>query len=287
MKLVDCLVQLRKNAFFYTPLQDLDDETELAENNDHIKPKMAEHYLSNGVFSPFSKHQAHERKPIYQEILDSVPRILSSLEADPYAFSASLLKKWVEVTLANDYVKGLEFGKKLVELFETLEITSSQRSEKSVVKFSHIIHIVHLLLYPTVYDDEVAPIRDDEATSPVKDHAHRKHLSMDSIESDGGEDVEIHRKSALETILRNAKTVVPMIKLEYRFQKLLCKHVVPKSAEEESGPVSLLVALNEELTEELSNGSCSSNTIGGTGTNIRSISVSSNQCLVFRFFISS
>lgn len=209
------------------------EKKEFDKNGNVLEGKMEnDHFtLPKGIYSPLiepssktainteSSPDNHKLIPIHQVIVDSVPLIISSLESDPYAFSPVLLRKWIELVLRNDYLKGLWFGKLVVELFENLEIQSSQRSEKSAHKFHHIANIVHLLLYPTVFDEDPCPHLKNEDESLIKKvnlpiSPIRKTSELDEEDDEAKKALEITRKQALENLLKNSKTMTTMIKLE-------------------------------------------------------------------------
>lgn len=209
-----------------------------------------------------------ESENLTQEFVEKTIRLLYH---DPTNFSNSLLKRVVETELNKNYMEGLELGKKVLEVYESYE-----KKSEAPVKFRHYSSIAHLLLFPTVYDDQniydVGRIS-DKPTSPTKSttlkrsnstksnnslrsrsskktmHTSKPSLSLatpmsssssqrrklsslakesaiasastDDVRSseddvyDFDEEVEVSRISALDTLLKNSKLVMPMVRLEW------------------------------------------------------------------------
>ena len=189
---------------------------------------------------------------IYQEMLV----VIKVIEEEPAFFEISLIRRLVEVVLAWDYLKGLDIGRKLVNMYDKLQTSESNW-------FYRVGSLCHLLLYPTVYDNEEADAADKraedpsklsslntnlsktqatsneklggkrrfnkrgEATSPISEEmdpvGHTEFSISSSLESLAANEheVSIPRKSALESVLRNNSVVAAMISAEYRVQKLL------------------------------------------------------------------
>jgi hypothetical protein len=147
--------------------------------------------------------------PIHTEILASQPEILKAIALDPDSFHPSLLRGLVEVCLSQEYLRGLDFGKKIMEAAgQGDDIASEQR-------FADLSTLAHLLLFPTVYDDEhFYTINATENANVTLKHKVSKSIQSLAEKSEFTISVEISRRNALETMLRNAKTVLPMIRLE-------------------------------------------------------------------------
>ena len=149
---------------------------------------------------------------LYQALLNEQTPILKSLEEDYYSFSPSFLRKIIEVCMAQDYLRGLDLGRKIIEVYEKHE-----RTNEAKFKFSNVCTIAHLLLYPTVYDETTPTTTSSAAPSRLTDQISTdsaNSLSSSRSQDDISPNQSIKRCNALETLLRSSKLVVPMLKLE-------------------------------------------------------------------------
>jgi hypothetical protein len=155
---------------------------------------------------------------IYMKLYRMLPQIVESAEKAPQLLPVSLTQRLIEIVLCGDRLRGLEFGRKLVEMYERLDRNGSAGAD---LKFTNVMGICHLLLYPTVFDQSSGMLPGNSDSAPPSNENSYDSLALlgrsaelNVISSSDDAYVRINRPAALESILVNSKIAIPLIKLE-------------------------------------------------------------------------
>lgn len=219
----------------------------------NLMSKTTQFYLERATFfnsknQPIRFNQSSETEtggiPASSLLLDFVPLLTEMLELHPELFTSWILRQTIEVILTYDYIRGIEIAKKVLECLEKLDCRGESRDGECKTAFADISHFV---LFPTVYDDDATYMlqssgdsqsqddqddgksriastgsRDDVRSKEVKSSATSSVSVSGIMDSHGLEkrrrdvvNFAIHRRNALESVVRNPKVAIPMIKLEW------------------------------------------------------------------------
>lgn len=206
--------------------------TSSGNGGDLTNPVPATHSLPRGIVLA-QNSEIFTAKPLYLAIIDELPAILSSIDADPTLFSPKFLQRLVAVCMAADFVTGLEFGRAIVERLEQ----QHRADTGGKFKFESLAALAHQLLFPTVFDSELeycgsvaAAVNTAQATKstsgkndatlkPPTTFTLQPSSSNASLAAAGStaplDGITVTRCNTLDTMLRNPTFVVPMLKLEW------------------------------------------------------------------------
>jgi hypothetical protein len=162
-------------------------------------------------------------------IFDSMPVLLHLLDRQPDLFHSTVLRQCVEIAMYGDYIRGLEAAKRILDCFDRMSDRSEDAEEAAA-------EIAHLSLFPTVYDDDATYLiaSAQSPKTPMNETLEKQRSAIEAVgsfASIGDDETEndneathrrkskiisfnVHRRHALDMVVRNLKVSLPMVKLE-------------------------------------------------------------------------
>ncbi|KAI9595570.1 WD40-repeat-containing domain protein [Syncephalis fuscata] len=143
--------------------------------------------------------------------------IISVLSADPRSLDSSLIKDMLKVIMKSDRIKGLEFGLSLVE--------------SRAARTSTLASVVHLLLFPTVFDNTH---NNEDANAPQASPNDSIQSMDESSKRSSKRDERRIVQRQMEEVVSDHKQTAAMIRLEIEINKarqrdsnLTADHIAP------------------------------------------------------------
>ncbi|KAJ2747166.1 hypothetical protein GGI20_000780 [Coemansia sp. BCRC 34301] len=129
----------------------------------------------------------------WRAVVDRAPQIIQSVASDPTLLDARLLRSLVKLVLPNDCIAGLALG---------LGICRAYLGHPSTPPCGDLDGLVHVLLFPTVFDADSAPVESAATSRAVVDSP----------------DAQTVRRRIRECLDACPAVVVEMVQLEMRIQ---------------------------------------------------------------------
>ncbi|KAJ1816466.1 hypothetical protein LPJ56_002341 [Coemansia sp. RSA 2599] len=150
-------------------------------------------------------------RPLWKSIVDKEKQIVQYVRAEPALFDARLLRSTVKLILPHDCIAGLRLGLGICEAYLANRNASPIPLPESIA-CAALDGLVHVLLFPTVFDTDTAG--GDAGASDDPALAARKVVTPD---------VQLVRERISECLSACPEVVFEMVRLEIRIQETVLK----------------------------------------------------------------
>ncbi|KAI9502068.1 hypothetical protein BX070DRAFT_226665, partial [Coemansia spiralis] len=145
-------------------------------------------------------------RPLWKNIADREKQIIQYVMAEPSLFGPKLLRSVVKLILPHDCIAGLSLGLGVCQAYLHHERQQSTADQLLPVSCTLLDGLVHVLLFPTVFDTDTSTVVDAQA--PVS-------------RSIVAADVHTVRERIRECLAACPEAVFEMVKLEIAMQKIV------------------------------------------------------------------